>query len=294
MIEQDTTGIAGRPDLAPPAWAPEPGPPRAGTPVPALRVLVLVSFTSLAAAGLGYRPVALAAGAAAVIGGLAWLFGPLRGRIGGGYALSSLAVGVAGCLLVPLLAWAGLAPVDLDPAGPPPPTSPGGGSSPAPSPPRPTPAPRLARVAPESVTASATAADSVDAAGNPVAFSAEHLLDDNPGTAWRIPGTGVGESVVFRWPERVHLRRIGVIVGYAKRDPVSGADRFLQNRRVRQLLVTLDGGVSGTVDFDPEIRSLQTVDIDAVTTQVTLRIESTTTAPRDFAAMSEVQFWAQV
>jgi hypothetical protein len=287
MIEHDVIGIAGP---AEPAQAP--GPARSGPPLFPLRVLVLVSFVALAAAGLGQRPVALAAGAAAVIGGLAWLFGPLRGRIGGGYALSSLAVGAAALLLVPLLGWVGLTPVDAGPAVPPPSAAPPGEDSPPTT--NPPPPPRVVRVAPEDVTASATAADSVDGAGNPVDFSAGQLLDGDAETAWRLPGSGVGESVVFRWSQPVHLRQIAVIVGYAKVDPVSGVDRFLQNRRVSRLLVSVDGGSSGTVEFDPASRSLQPFAVNAVTTQVTLQIQSTTTAPRDYAAMSEVQFWAQV
>jgi hypothetical protein len=271
-------------------------------------LLVLVAFGSLAAASTGQRIAAVALGAGAAVAGLTFLLSPLRRRRGGGYAVSGLTIGIAGCLLIPLFAVAGIEPTAVvADSGPIPsstvPSPDGTGSAPAETTPaettpaETTPAEtaplQLVRVTPDRVAASATAQDSVDGAGDPVSFAAEQLIDDDPTTAWRVPGDGVGQSIVFTLPGRTHLHQIAVIPGYAKRDPVTGEDRFSQNRRVRRLAVTLDDR-SGSLDLDPDSPALQKFEVDSVTSTVTIQIESTTApAPRDFAAMSEVQFWAQ-
>jgi len=145
---------------------------------------------------------------------------------------------------------------------------------------------------PEVVVASGTAADSVDGAGDAVSFAATQLVDGDPGTAWRVEGDGVGETVTFSWPAAIHVRGIGVVPGYAKQDAVTGEDRFLQNRRVRRVSVTFDGGAAVQVDLTDR-PVLQTFEVDAVTSTVQLTVESTTPrSDRDYAAMSEVQFWA--
>jgi hypothetical protein len=251
-------------------------------------LVLALAFGSLATAGLGERTAALVLGGGAALLGLAFLVGPLRGRLGG-YGLSGSLIGIAGCLLVALLAVTGLdgtaaATAGDAVAGP----QPAEGQAP---PVEQQPETPVATI-PEVVVASGTAADSVDGAGDTVSFAATQLADGDPGTAWRVEGDGVGETVTFSWPAPIHVRRIGVVPGYAKQDAVSGEDRFLQNRRVRRATVTFDGGAAVQVDFT-DSPVLQTFEVDAVTSTVQLTIESTTRRPdRDYAAMSEVQFWA--
>jgi hypothetical protein len=81
--------------------------------------------------------------------------------------------------------------------------------------------------------ASDAAPDSVDDTGNPVSYDAANLLDGDPSTAWRVKGGGRGAVVAITLPAPARIIRVGLIPGYAKTDPVSGKDRFWENRRIR-------------------------------------------------------------
>jgi hypothetical protein len=175
-------------------------------------LVLALAFGSIAAAGLGERTAALVLGGGAALLGLAFLVGPLRGRLGG-YGLSGALIGLTGCLLVALLAVTGLdgqaaATASGAVAGP----EPAGAQAPPAAPQPETPVATI----PEVVVASGTAADSVDGAGDAVSFAATQLVDGDPGTAWRVEGDGVGETVTFSWPAAIHVRGIGVVPGYAK------------------------------------------------------------------------------
>lgn len=77
-----------------------------------------------------------------------------------------------------------------------------------------------------------TAPDSVDAAGSPVSYPASNLLDGDPSTAWRVSGSGVGETITITFGQDCLLSRIGLLNGYHKIDPSDGTDRWTENRRV--------------------------------------------------------------
>ena len=80
--------------------------------------------------------------------------------------------------------------------------------------------------------ASATAPDSVDDAGNPTSYGAEHVLDEDPTTAWRVEGDGSGATITVTLSGPARLTQVGLIPGYAKTDATSGVDRFAQERRI--------------------------------------------------------------
>jgi hypothetical protein len=239
------------------------------------------------AAGLGARGVALIIGGLAVTAGLVMLVTSPHLRPGTGFALAGVMVGAAAMLLVPVLSPLGLLPRP-SPALP----HDGGGLAPR-SPASTRPAPTVTRVPPVSVSASHTAQDSTDNAGNPVSFSARNLTDGDLATAWRVPGNGVGEDIGVSFAGQVHLRRIDITAGYTKHDPVTGEDRFRQNRRLERVTLLFGDGSEQHVALDPGSEQPQPADLDVATSTVTVRIDATTSAPLDYTAVSEIQFWAQ-
>jgi hypothetical protein len=139
-------------------------------------------------------------------------------------------------------------------------------------------------------SASATAPDNVDGAGNQTTYEAGNLLDDDPSTAWRVEGNGRGVTITFTLPGPFHLTEVGLIPGYAKIDPANGTDRFTQERRISRVRWRFDDQTSVTQDLDdaPEMQRT-TVDVD--TTSVVLEIVRTG-APGDpdfdYTAISDV------
>ena len=138
--------------------------------------------------------------------------------------------------------------------------------------------------------ASGTAPDSQDAAGNVVTFDAVNAVDGDPTTAWRVPGNGVGDYLVLTFDRPVHVDAIAMIPGYAKVDPFDGSDRFTQNRRVSSAQFAFSDGQILSFAYADEPQP-QVADIGLDTTQVTMQITATTTAQRDFTAVSELQVY---
>jgi hypothetical protein len=145
------------------------------------------------------------------------------------------------------------------------------------------------KLTPSAVEASATAPPGTDARGAVVSYAATNLVDGDPSTAWRVPGSGQGVVLTLRFAEPVIVTRIGLIPGYAKVDPADGTNRFFQNRRVHRVRYGAVG-ISREASFvdQPE---LQTVDVQSKpSTEVTVEIlESTAPGDRDFTAISEIE-----
>ncbi|MEY2475579.1 MAG: hypothetical protein QOG87_894 [Actinomycetota bacterium] len=145
------------------------------------------------------------------------------------------------------------------------------------------------RLTPAAVEASATAPPGTDARGVVVSYAATNLVDGDPSTAWRVPGSGQGVVLTLKFAKPVIVTRIGIIPGYAKVDPADGSNRFFQNRRVHRVRYGAVG-ISREASFvdQPE---LQTVDVvSKPSTSVTVEIlESTAPGDRDFTAVSEIE-----
>jgi hypothetical protein len=111
---------------------------------------------------------------------------------------------------------------------------------------------------------------------NDVTFQPRNMLDQEPNTAWRTKGDGLGErvTIVLDGPHRV--TELGLIPGYAKVDPCTGDKRFPQNRTISQVMLRFDDGTSVTAEFKPR-PDLQPIELD-VETQ-TIIIEILRTAP---------------
>ncbi|PDW03289.1 NADase-type glycan-binding domain-containing protein [Candidatus Viridilinea mediisalina] len=160
--------------------------------------------------------------------------------------------------------------------------------------PTPTPEPVLppAPIAPMTAFAWFEAPPSRDSAGNEVVYSADQTIDGRMDTAWRVPGDGQFASVTLTFSQAVQLSALGIVPGYAKVDPLSGEDRFLQNRRVSRVRLDFTGGISveATLADRPE---LQTIEFDPVVTSHVTVVVLETTAPgaqdgRDFTPISEL------
>lgn len=141
-----------------------------------------------------------------------------------------------------------------------------------------------------SATASSTARNSVDAAGQPVTFAASNVTDGRTATAWRTPGDGRSETLTLSWDHTVRVMAVGLIPGYDKHDPLDGTDRFAQNRRIAAARILVDNGSAWEIEL-ADSRQLQLFRIDPTdTTSVTIEIlDSIPGHPGfNYAAISEV------
>ncbi len=146
----------------------------------------------------------------------------------------------------------------------------------------------VARGASASVPVTAKPGRDVD--GNAVRYDATNMLDGQPDTAWRMPGDGTGTVVSFDLAEPTRLSEVGLVNGYAKRDP--GYDGYAANRRIIAVEWEFADGtvVEQTLG---ESRSVQTIDVDVVTETVEARIVAVTRpgrgpSGRDYTAISDV------
>jgi len=213
---------------------------------------------------------------------------------GGGHGLAGLVTAALGLLLAGTLSLggglAGDGDLDVDwtpPAG----AAPAPAPDPAPpSPTTPTTTPEPVQLRPAAVEATGVAGPSVDGAGDAVTFEPSNVVDGRPDTAWRVDGDGVGHTLTFRFDRTVHILAIGLLPGYAKVDPVSGTDRFPQNRRVTTATYHFDSSPPAGVRFT-DAPELQWLEVGADTTEVVVEITgSTEAAERDYTAIAEVQF----
>ena len=138
----------------------------------------------------------------------------------------------------------------------------------------------------------ASAPSGVDDSGAPVTYSAGNLTDGDPGTCWRVRGDASGATIRLTLPSSSVVTAVGLVNGYAKTDPASGADRYAQERRITQVTWTLSGSAQQQVLRDG-VRTEQRLTLPApVTTSVVeLRIDTTTPpgAPAfDYTAISSV------
>jgi hypothetical protein len=144
------------------------------------------------------------------------------------------------------------------------------------------------RVDPSSISASASSELPPDGS---VTYSIGNTLDGDTRTAWNshgaADGSGVGESLIYRFSSPVRLVRIDLVNGYAKT-----AELRADNGRIRGVVIgtdhrTLQATLSDTV-------SRQRLDRDfGMTRQVTLRVRSIYPGVRyTDLALTEIAFWA--
>jgi Zn-dependent protease with chaperone function len=139
------------------------------------------------------------------------------------------------------------------------------------------------------VSASATAPDSVDDAGNPVDYDAGNVLDGDPSTAWRVGGDGRGATVDLELPATARITRVGLVPGYAKTDPATGRDRFAENRRIRAVRWHFGDGTVVEQRFQDR-PAMQRIAVDVTTDSVAIEVVATVPGDpdRDYTAISDV------
>ncbi|HEV8563627.1 MAG TPA: protein kinase [Actinomycetota bacterium] len=138
------------------------------------------------------------------------------------------------------------------------------------------------------VTASSVAPPSEDAAGNTVTYLPRNVIDGDVDTAWRTHGNGHGETLTLLFSGPVDVVQVGMIPGYAKIDPASSANRFLQDRIITDVRYLIPGIAPTEQHFLPDPYP-QLVRFRTTTTQITVKILGTTKAGGlDFTAISEI------
>jgi serine/threonine protein kinase len=138
------------------------------------------------------------------------------------------------------------------------------------------------------VTATNTAPASHDASGNVVTYQPSNVLDGDVETAWRTPGNGKGESVTLIFDNPVDVTQIGLIPGYAKTDPQTGANRFFQDRIIEEVRYKVPGEPPISQTLLPEPVP-QFIDVNVTTSRIDVVVVATT-APQglDYTAISEI------
>jgi hypothetical protein len=145
------------------------------------------------------------------------------------------------------------------------------------------------RQSPTSASASCVAPEGFEADRSTVRYEAGNVLDGLPDTAWRCPGSAVGETLRVTLAGPTEVTSIGLLPGYAKIDPTDGTNRFFQNRRVTAVRYHFDDGSTVDQSF-ADTPTTQTVSISAVTSSIVIEILSTTgDGGRDFTAISEIE-----
>jgi serine/threonine-protein kinase len=137
-------------------------------------------------------------------------------------------------------------------------------------------------------TASHTAPAATDAAGNVVTYLPGNVIDGDVQTAWRVAGDGRGERVTLLFDGPVDIARVGLIPGYAKFDPETGENRFVQDRIIKEVRYLIPGLPPTVQRFKPKPFP-QFVRLSATTSRLTVEILDTTEpGGLDYTAISEI------
>lgn len=143
---------------------------------------------------------------------------------------------------------------------------------------------------PVDVAADSNAEPSEDDSGNPVTYVAANLIDGDLTTCWRTNGAAIDVSIPFNLGGLSQVTAVGLVPGYAKVDPVTGKDRFTQNRRVLQVTWSADDGNAVSQDLT-DSPVMQAIPVAWITTGVVMTIRQVTSpGDRDYTAVSEVAF----
>jgi hypothetical protein len=140
-------------------------------------------------------------------------------------------------------------------------------------------------------TAGCTSAPGVDAGGAKVSYEAANLTDGVADTTWRCDGNAVGEKITLKLDRRQPIGEVGLIPGYAKTDPTSKTDRYVENNRVTRVRWTIgDTVVVQQLKDAPQDRSVRLLRVPRTTADsVGLEILEVAKGARDTTAISEVE-----
>jgi len=151
-------------------------------------------------------------------------------------------------------------------------------------------------VTPTQAKVGCQAPQTTDDAGNPVYYAPGQMFDAKPNTAWRCNGNGIGQVIIFTLPDKTTINKVGLVNGYAKVDPASGAKRYGEYRRITEVTWTFANGSTFEQSLQDGVTTLQKLGIppqpgDTVT--LTINASSTpgsTARGRNAVLISEVTF----
>jgi hypothetical protein len=124
----------------------------------------------------------------------------------------------------------------------------------------------------------------------------EQMFDGKMSTAWRCNGNGIGQVVTFEFPAGTSIVEVGLVNGYAKVDPATGAQRYGEYRRITKAIWTFANGTSFQQSLEDGVKTVQELSIPSQRgDEVTLTIEASTSPGsnargRDSVLISEVAF----
>lgn len=160
-----------------------------------------------------------------------------------------------------------------------------------------------------SVTASTsgTAGYSQNDGGEIIDYSPVNMLDCLRETAWRTPYRGVEEVVRFDFSRPVVLTSFAMVPGYDKTDPYTNTWRWYQNRRISSVRMDVhmtDGTVCQQTWYTLSDEAVMqqftiscmqnTVAVTAIDMYVVGSLPPSSTDPRDFIAISDVDFQGNI
>jgi len=138
--------------------------------------------------------------------------------------------------------------------------------------------------------AACTSPPSVDAAGARVEYQAGNAVDGDPTTAWRCDGEAIGETLRLVLPAGTPVAEVGLIPGYAKTDPASGADRFAENNRITRVRWTFEDGTEVVQELDPTDRTVQRLRVPRTESgTIVLEVLAVERGTRNRTAISEIE-----
>jgi hypothetical protein len=149
---------------------------------------------------------------------------------------------------------------------------------------------------PTRVKVGCQAPQTTDDAGSPVYYVPEQMVDGRMNTAWRCNGNGIGQVVTFEFPPGTTIVEVGLVNGYAKVDPASGAKRYGEYRRITKATWTFANGTSFQQSLEDGVKTVQKLSIPSQPAdEVTLTIEASSgpgsnARGRDAVLISEVVF----
>jgi hypothetical protein len=155
---------------------------------------------------------------------------------------------------------------------------------------------QVAALTPTQVQVVCQAPQTTDGAGNPVTYVPEQMFDGRMNTAWRCNGDGVGQVVTFDFPAGATIVEVGLVNGYAKVDPATGAERYGEYRRISKVTWTFANGTSFQQSLNDGVTTMQKLKFSPQQgDRVTLTIEASTgpgstARGRDAVVISEVAF----
>ncbi len=94
---------------------------------------------------------------------------------------------------------------------------------------------------------------------NPKDFP-EHLVDGKASTAWNSKTGDLHGYIAFRTPAVTRVKRVELTAGFDKVSPAG--DLFTKNHRITRVRLSRGDKVVAEAALDPEVRTLQAIDVD--------------------------------